>query len=203
MNTYLVQELTEQELGEDIVEILVSAYVTNDMHEAVFTGSQEEKLNANRKLFTMGMAAMRDGNWICVRENSVIKGVLRYTHSPACSRQPDNPEEMGRIMKEKLGEAASRVAVWRKNWEDAHIKEPHWHLGPIAVVPENQKNGMGSLMMEEYCRRMDDAGAMGYLETDVPRNVPFYEKFGFRVTGKSEVLGVTSWFMIRDPKESD
>jgi hypothetical protein len=40
---------------------------------------------------------------------------------------------------------------------------------------------------------------LGYLETDRARNVPFYERAGFRVTEQASVLGVPCWFMRRTP----
>ena len=56
---------------------------------------------------------------------------------------------------------------------------------------------VGSLLMRVFCARMDAAREDAYLETDKPENVLFYERFGFEVVGKGEVLGVTSRFMLR------
>lgn len=42
--------------------------------------------------------------------------------------------------------------------------------------------------MGEYTRRLDAAGHVGYLETDKPVNVSFYERHGFIVTGEAMVL---------------
>ena len=39
--------------------------------------------------------------------------------------------------------------------------------------------------MAEYTRRLDDAGVVGYLETDNAANVPFYERHGFVVSARS------------------
>ena len=51
--------------------------------------------------------------------------------------------------------------------------------------------------MAEHCRRLDSAGAVGYLETDKDVNVPFYEKFGYETVGTADVIGVPNWFMRR------
>ena len=50
--------------------------------------------------------------------------------------------------------------------------------------------------MREHCR-LDGAGEVGYLETDKPDNVRFYERFGYEVVGEQPVLGVPNWFMRR------
>jgi hypothetical protein len=41
--------------------------------------------------------------------------------------------------------------------------------------------------------------AVGYLETDRPSNVRFYERFGFDVVGEGQVLGLPNWYMRREP----
>jgi hypothetical protein len=57
-------------------------------------------------------------------------------------------------------------------------------------------------MMGEYCRRLDEAAEAGYLETDKSENVPFYERHGFAVIDRAEVIGVPNWFMLREPRSS-
>ncbi|HEU4422411.1 MAG TPA: hypothetical protein VFR67_07700 [Pilimelia sp.] len=54
------------------------------------------------------------------------------------------------------------------------------------------------LIMREYCRRLDEAGDTGYLETDKAQNVRFYQRFRFDVIGAAPVLGVPNWFMLRN-----
>jgi len=53
--------------------------------------------------------------------------------------------------------------------------------------------------MAAFCARMDQVHSVSYLETDKPENVGFYQKFGFRVIGDGNVLGVPNWFMSRRP----
>jgi hypothetical protein len=67
---------------------------------------------------------------------------------------------------------------------------------PSATI---QRQGIGSLIMQEHCRRLDAASEVGYLETDKPENVRFYERLGFEVTGDEPVIGVPNWFMRRPP----
>jgi len=52
-------------------------------------------------------------------------------------------------------------------------------------------------LMGRYIKRLNQAGIAGYLETDKPENVKFYEKFGFRVTREEELIGVPTWYMWR------
>jgi predicted N-acetyltransferase YhbS len=86
-----------------------------------------------------------------------------------------------------------------REWKKHDLSEPHWHLGPVAVDAHLQGIGIGSAMMAEYCARIDRARAAGYLETDKLVNVAFYEKFGFKTIGQTEVLNIPNWFMRRPP----
>jgi predicted N-acetyltransferase YhbS len=94
---------------------------------------------------------------------------------------------------------ARRVGKWISIWAKHDPDEPHVHLGPVAVDAHLQGQGIGSLMMQEHCRRLDAAREVGYLETDKRENVRFYERFGFEVTGTEDVIGVPNWFMRREP----
>jgi len=85
-------------------------------------------------------------------------------------------------------------------WAKYDPAEPHSHLGPVAVDPELQGRGVGSMLLAEYCQRLDQRTMLSYLETDKPENVRLYQRFGYHVTAEAEVLGVTSWFMTRVPK---
>lgn len=90
-----------------------------------------------------------------------------------------------------------RVLRWVGAWAHRDPVMPHWHLGPMAVDPCVQGQGIGAAMLTAFCAHMDAYGAFSYLETDKPENVRFYQKFGFTVVAEAEVLGVRNWFMSR------
>jgi ribosomal protein S18 acetylase RimI-like enzyme len=69
----------------------------------------------------------------------------------------------------------------------AHPHEPHWYLPFIGVDPAAQGRGLGSALLEAGLAEVDTAGLPAYLESTNPRNVPLYERFGFRVVGEIQV----------------
>jgi len=95
---------------------------------------------------------------------------------------------------------AGRVLAWTSVWEKRDPDRPHSHYGPFGVDPALQGRGVGSLVLAEYTRRLDEGSEDAYLETDKPENVRLYERFGFQVTGEAEVIGVPNWFMWRDAR---
>jgi Acetyltransferase (GNAT) domain len=91
-----------------------------------------------------------------------------------------------------------RVLSWTGEWARRDPAESHWHLGPLAVDTHLQRQGIGRAMLADFCARVDKDRALGYLETDKFENVGFYERFGFAVRAKAEVVGTPNWFMSRN-----
>ncbi len=55
---------------------------------------------------------------------------------------------------------------------------PHWYgVGPVSVLPECQRKGIGSALMTEGLSRLKDLGAQGCVLVGDPH---YYERFGFR-----------------------
>lgn len=65
-----------------------------------------------------------------------------------------------------------------------HPHEPHWYLPLIAADQQWIGKGLGALLMRHALRRCDEEHMPAYLESSNPRNIPFYERFGFRVIGE-------------------
>jgi GNAT superfamily N-acetyltransferase len=93
--------------------------------------------------------------------------------------------------------AALRVLNWTAAWAHRDPAGTHWHLGPVAIEPCVQRQGIGCALLTALCIHVDAFGAVAYLETDRRTNVRFYERFGFAVVAEADVLGVPNWFMSR------
>jgi predicted N-acetyltransferase YhbS len=76
-------------------------------------------------------------------------------------------------------------------------REPHWHVGPLGVHPDAQGQGVGASLLQAFLSAVDEAGEPAFLETDVERNVTFYQRFGFEVVGSEVIVGVSTRFMSR------
>ena len=68
--------------------------------------------------------------------------------------------------------------------EEFHLAEPHWYLPLIAADPARQGQGLGTALMEAAIARIEADGRPAYLESSNPRNIPLYERFGFRRIGE-------------------
>ena len=65
-----------------------------------------------------------------------------------------------------------------------HPKYPHWYLPWFGVDAARQGHGLGSQLITQCLAIVDTSHLPAYLETPNPRNISFYERHGFEVTGE-------------------
>jgi GNAT superfamily N-acetyltransferase len=68
----------------------------------------------------------------------------------------------------------------------AHPEYPHWYLPWFGVDATLQGTGLGGQLMRRCLRFIDESRLPAYLETPNPRSIPFYERYGFAVTGEAQ-----------------
>jgi ribosomal protein S18 acetylase RimI-like enzyme len=110
-------------------------------------------------------------------------------HSAAALWLPPNvgPDEaaVGEVLQAGVSEARlPEVFALLEQMGAFHPTEPHWYLPMIGVDPSEQGRGCGSALLRRGLARCDVAGLPAYLESTSLRNVPLYERFGFKVVGQ-------------------
>ena len=105
----------------------------------------------------------------------------------------------------------ARMRIWTRRspvflagarqMEERHPEEPHYYLNILGVSPDAQGQGLGSQLLAPMLERCDREGVPAYLESSKERNLAFYGRHGFRVTGEMRFPrgGPPLWFMWRDP----
>ena len=78
---------------------------------------------------------------------------------------------------------------------------PHWYLGYLGTRRDRQGQGLGTQMLRTVLDKLDGENMPAYLESSNERNLPLYERNGFRVVGELQALGhgPTLWRMWREP----
>jgi ribosomal protein S18 acetylase RimI-like enzyme len=81
------------------------------------------------------------------------------------------------------------------------VSGPHWYLCILAVDPSRQGTGVGQALLQYHLARVDQDQLPCYLETNNERNLAFYQKVGFSVSGQETPIpgGPTVWGMLRQP----
>lgn len=124
----------------------------------------------------------------------------------------DPPNEWRESRWAELAQMPTFLRVFRMNFtrgrtlqeimKRAHPEEPHWYLAVLGSDPDVRGQGFGQVLMRSRLQRCDAEYCPAYLESSKPENVPYYERFGFRVTGEITIPdgGPTLWPMWRDPR---
>jgi len=189
----LIAELTN-EMVESAAAMLARAFVTNPIHVAAFGANQLAK---NEAFFRMGLALMKGPKHVAVEDGHVL-GLIHWVEAPACQPSAHERHAVAPTIVRAFGIRTSwHLNSWLSAWSRHDPGEPHVHLGPIGVSPEAQGHGIGHRLMQLYCQQLDREKQVGYLETDRPGIVPFYEEFDFQVTEEIEVLGLPNFLMTR------
>ena len=86
----------------------------------------------------------------------------------------------------------------------AHPAEPHYYLFAIGVQSSGKGQGIGTKLIAHVLRRCDVERVPAYLENSNRRNLPLYEKLGFKTieTVRLTKDGPLIWLMWREPCES-
>ncbi|MGG7056255.1 GNAT family N-acetyltransferase [Nitrosomonas sp. ANs5] len=193
-----IRELVLHEV-EHAAAVLGRGMLNNPLHVRVFGGEAERRERALRRLFIPVLRQqMRKGIVLGAFVSGRLTGVTGMVPPKHC--QPRFAEQVAVLLALIRGSgvrSSLRVFRWVRDWSRHDAAMPHWHLGPVAVDQVFQGQGIGSALLQEFCQRIDEHQTAGYLETDKPENVAFYQRFGFTVIDAHPVLGVRNWFMIR------
>ncbi len=136
---------------------------------------------------------------VAVQEDEIV-GALNAAPWPHC--------QMG--IAQKIQTALSMIRIWQTalpraftmmSKREAHDPaEAHWHIGPIGVRSDRQGYGTGTALLAEFLSTVDQQNLPASLETDVDRNVTLYQRFGFNVTSREQIIGIDTRFMWRDAR---
>ena len=178
---------------QESANVLSVAMVDNPLHVAIFQGKGERQRIEIEKMFCELLIEL-PGIVFLAKQRQNIVGVMRMK---SCQGR-----KVAAVPKDATDESdiGWRKSVWHADWGRNDPIEQHWHLGPIGVLPSHQGSGIGSILMERFCKEVDACYAKAYLETEGRKNVRFYQKFGFKIVRESEIFGVKNRYMLRASK---
>ncbi len=76
----------------------------------------------------------------------------------------------------------------------------HYYLWGLVADPKAQKKGLGTALLKLLLDKADAEDKPVYLETHEPKNVAYYERFGFNLihTATIPAHGLDIWCMLRE-----
>ena len=180
----------------EVYEFLTQAYTRNPSHVAIFG---KDNFSGNRLYFKQVLDHTQ--NQLFIAESAgKIAGVIGMGKHPLILTPGS---KLLQFTAESLSASELTIARLQERkilWDKMELKEPHYHFGPIAVLPEYQGKGVGSRMLEYCCKIIDTEGEIAYLETETIENFNFYTKFGFKSIYETTLFGIPCFFMKRSPQ---
>ena len=174
--------------AEEVARILADGFHDDPVMSWVFQGDEgmrTAKLKACFGFVSAEVEVPRGATFI------VDGGCACWTPSPGTD---DWPAERGARFMEMLRRDCDdgdieRLIALSSAMDQSHPAEPHWYLASIATVRPLQGQGAGTALLRHTLAIVDQAATPAYLESSNVRNVPLYERHGFRTTGRIDLPG--------------
>lgn len=195
----VIKQLATNELGA-ASHLLAAGMRDNPLHVKAFGIDAQRRYRRLRHfLGQLVIHVHANGVLLGACSHGELVGVLGMMKPGHCRPAPRQILRMvGAIITSNPPLGVLRVHRWLEAWTRHDPREPHTHLGPLAVSATWRGQGVARQLMLQCCERLDALGEMAWLETDRAINVAFYETLGFVVDREEAVLGVPNWFMRRE-----
>jgi ribosomal protein S18 acetylase RimI-like enzyme len=184
---------------DDVAALLGRGMADNPIHVAVYGGSEDHLARCHARLMRTLLATSTSLRIDGVFQAHTLVGVAASAPPGRCQPEPAARLRLLGTASTFGVRAASRLLVWSRGWARHDPAEQHVHLGPVSVDRHLRGHGIGGLLLARHVESLDAEGAVGYLETDRPEAVGFYQRFGYVIVEQAEILGVRNWFMQRPP----
>lgn len=100
--------------------------------------------------------------------------------------EPDGDAVVAEITRSVSANLHADLFAVLEQMDAAHPTFPHWYLPWFGVDGGRQGQGLGSELLRNCLGFVDQDHLPSYLESPNARNLPFYERHGFEVTGVSQ-----------------
>jgi ribosomal protein S18 acetylase RimI-like enzyme len=176
--------------AESLGPVLARAFQDDPVMRWLFPDDAERRMRLTR-LFTNSVARVNRGRRLIYSVGSVEIGDEAASTVSAALWDPPGTWRMSiwdqlRLAPAMLSTFGRRILLVLKmmtELEHHHLAEPHYYLFAIGTDPPLQRHGAGSALMSPILERCDREGLPAFLESSNPRNLSFYRRFGFEVTG--------------------
>lgn len=190
----------------DAVGVLARAFTNDPMANYMMRLSKlslEKSLN-ELFLFSCEVRLLLDWPLLGVRiDHSQLAGVAGIS-LPGEIEWPQSLQDVYENLKTKIGpEAVSRLETYSQIADTNRPAEPHYQLGMIGVDPEHQGKGCGGRLLR-FVNEMSESHPEStgvWLDTENPRNVPYYQRFGYEVEAHSMLDEIDVWGMFRSNRK--
>jgi len=196
--TVAVRPLTTPDVAR-ACEVIGLAFADNPSTLANVGGDQPRAERTMQRVVRVAKLARPTSHALVAELDTTIVGVLNAAPWPRCQMTTIERVRMAPALLRALGTAlpsTAKMMAARARHDPHHA---HWHIGPVAVHPHHQGHGIGTELLAAFLAEIGGTEVPAFLETDVDRNVTLYEKLGFQIVSREDIIGVDTRFMLRPP----
>lgn len=201
MENITIRPLLPGEL-EIACHVISLAFADNPNMASITGGDTRKAQHAMRTIANVAKLGRRHSYVLVAEASGQIAGVLNAAAWPHCQMDAAEQQSTGPAMLQALGPAMPRAAELIGAWSKHDPKKPHWHVGPLGILPEFQGRGIGRALLRTFLKKADQDHIPAYLEAEVDKNVRLYESEGFQVIAQETLLGLKNRFMWRETTKS-
>ena len=188
------RRLTPRE-SDSVIRILTDAFASDPVIRWMYPADETYRVAFPQFLRAFGGPAFTQGTVVLERRQRAAALWL------APGSGPDDEAIEQCLLETVASEKHQDLFAVFSDMEAAHPDFEHWYLPWFGTDPEWQSQGVGSALMQHCLEAVDDARLPTYLETPNPRNIPFYERQGFELLGRSQHGNCPPVaFMLRPPR---
>jgi ribosomal protein S18 acetylase RimI-like enzyme len=194
-----IRPMTTQDM-DAVCEVIGLAFADNPSALANVRGDRKRAHQTMRDAVQIAKFGRPWSHALVAVHAGMIVGALNAAEWPHCQLSTVEKIRTAPSMIRIMRTALPRAFTMMNKREAADPSQPHWHIGPVGVRPGHQGRGIGTTLLESFLADVDETETAAFLETDADRNVILYQKVGFTIMSRQEIVGVDTHFMWRDPR---
>lgn len=195
-----VEALSPDERGA-VVDVLTASFWDYPVMRYALADSGQGYETHVRALHGFFCDARFSRGWpvLGIREDGGVQAVVLLSE-PVVTPRPVDLQAAYHDLATTIGQGAlDRLNQYEELSSVAEPGVPYYFVGMLGVMPGHQGRGMGRVLLDHVAdMAAGHPTAEGVcLATEDPRNVPFYERAGYRVLGHTHIQGMESWCFWR------
>lgn len=193
-------------LSETLYDALIddAFYVTMENSVA---GEPDRRREAMLRYYDFSMREARQYGHLVAPDGKAFGSAI-WSRPLNGDRSAQMAGEKKAFIREQMGNASlatyARITAFMARQTGTVVPPDSWYLSIVGIAPPFQGQGLGGRLIQPTLDRTDGMGIHTYLETYTPRNMPFYERLGFKNAGGFDEPETKTryWVMIREPSSA-
>ncbi len=183
-----------------MVEVYISAFASNMLHQVVFPGSSPQTHSFWQDSLSDEIQDPT-ARFLVVEDTSARIVAFAKWVAPLSPDAPPVPVPTNWPTDGDPGLANSFFGELAQKHEDIIGLRPHWYLECIGTRAEDQGKGAGGMLVRWGTERADEDGVEAYLDS-TPEGVPVYVRYGFQEVEKRVYMDgkYEHYYMVRNAK---